>query len=138
MYSTYSKKIKFYQQYLISLSIDNFHTFFTRLLGSYFALYYVYISIRLFFYLLSISFLFSSLILSTTFILIPTSQTTCITPLQYGAFVELFLKQTKKASKKSAEQTLLFSINGQDFFIHYFLSKLTLNFVGDNTKEKKD
>lgn len=122
MYSTYSKKIKFYQQYLISLYIDDFHTCFTRLLGSYFALYYVYIfQYDYFFFIsfvnsISISFLLSSLILSTTFILIPTSQTTCITPLQYGAFVELFLKQTKKRQRKVLNRPYYFLLMDRIFY----------------------
>lgn len=117
------QKIKFYQQYLISLYIDDFHTFFYASVGILFcAILCIHFSIRLFFFYfffvnsISISFLLSSLILSTTFILIPTSQTTCITPLQYGAFVELFLKQTKKRQRKVLNRPYYFLLMDRIFY----------------------
>lgn len=122
MYSTYSKKSSFISSISYHYTVMIFTRFFTRLLGSYFALYYVYIFQYDYFFLfsfvnsISISFLLSSLILSTTFILIPTSQTTCITPLQYGAFVELFLKQTKKRQRKELNRPYYFLLMDRIFY----------------------
>lgn len=122
MYSTYSKKSSF----ISSISYHYTLMIFTRFLRVCWDLILRYIMYTffntiiffLFFFVnsISISFLLSSLILSTTFILIPTSQTTCITPLQYGAFVELFLKQTKKRQRKVLNRPYYFLLMDRIFY----------------------
>lgn len=124
------QKIKFYQQYLISLYIDDFHTF-LRVCWDLILRYimYTFFNTIIFFLFsfvnsISISFLLSSPILSTTFILIPTSQTTCITPLQYGAFVELFLEQTKKRQRKVLNRPYYFLLMDRIFLYIIFCQNL--------------